>query len=58
VIKFTKNGCHDIAEILLRVALKQKKKIKSNPSLYGACSVTCVSVELLDDAHLQLQPNI
>jgi hypothetical protein len=31
----TKTGRHDIAEILLKVALNTKNKIKSNPIKFG-----------------------
>jgi hypothetical protein len=30
----TKTGCHDIAEILLKVALNTKNQIKSNQTLH------------------------
>jgi hypothetical protein len=39
----TKTGRHDIAEILLKLALKHQKSIKSNPYIYYIVSYPCTN---------------
>jgi hypothetical protein len=39
----TKTGRHDIAEILLKMALSTINQIKSSDSLFSFCLCTCIS---------------